>query len=155
MRDIRRVCNKFPDAAVFWGSISMEYCSNAFGIEKLFAQEVRVKAFPPNGIAEPNELECYYILKRGNDNIGYIKAIDLFFDGVIEIHGSYCGPRGFLVRTYFELSKKFIKRLQKMFPNKLVRTVIYQENTAVKDFVKWLGFYEISSDEKFITYEMK
>lgn len=155
MTNIRKVVDELPSLALSEGRMYMEYLPKAIGIEKLFAPEIRIQAFPPTGIAEPNELECYFILKINNNIVGYIKIVDLYFDGIIEVHGSYCGPKGFLVKTYFFISKKLLKKLQHTYPDKIIRTVIYKDNNNVRKFVNWLGFQEIQSDEKYIIYEIK
>lgn len=120
--------------------IQMEYCESPSGIEQYFTEDVRRASFPPDGIAKIFELDIFFLIKRENEVVGYYKAVDLFFDGVIELHGSYNGPNDFLVRRYFLLSKKFVHTVQKMFPKKQIRTIIKNDNVKIVRLLQWLQF---------------
>lgn len=135
-------------------SMHMEYYPNPKGIEKFFSHPVRMKSFPPDGVAEPNELECYFLIKRNSKVVGYYKAVDLFFENTIELHGSYDGPVNFLMKTYFFLSRKYVRSICDIFPDKKIKTVIRKDNEDILRLVYWLGFSEVGVSGDYICFEI-
>jgi hypothetical protein len=155
MKSTERAIEKLQTIQLTSGDFRLEYCPNPLGIEKYFSPEVRLASFPPDGIAGVCELDVFYLIKRGDEVVGYFKAVDLFFDGVIELHGSYNGPTDFSVKKYFFLGKNFAHTVQKMFPKKQILTYIQKDNKKILGFLKWLKFLYVNkqpADSRYILY---
>jgi hypothetical protein len=152
MKCTQRIGDSIASLKLQEGTLTMEFCPSPLGIERYFTEEVRLASFPPNGIAGVCELDSFFLIKRGTEVVGYFKAVDMFFDGVIELHGSYNGPTDFLVKRYFFLSRKFAQTIQKMFPKKQIRTFVKKDNTKILPLLNWLQFERLDDASNLSEY---
>lgn len=156
MKSTRKCRKQLSKLNISYGPLEMVYCSNPQGIEQYFSREVNLISFPPDGVVRTTELDVFYTIKLGDSIVGYYKAVDLFFDGIIELHGSYDGPRTFLLKTYFLLTKKFVSVVQNTFPDKVITVLIDKSNTKVLKLLYWLKFEKDNDyiDSKYASFRL-
>jgi hypothetical protein len=106
------------------------------GIEKIFVHEDNLKNFPPNGIFEPSDLDHFYYILLKDQVVGFYRVIDLFFSDTVELHGGFNKYESFIVRSYFELTKKFVSCILSSFPEKKICTVVHVENISYLNFIR-------------------
>ena len=87
-----------------------------------------------------SELDYFYIIRKGEDVIGFFRTIDLFFDDVIEVHGSYGYADLSYLTSYMALSRLYIAHMNRIFPSRRMMTLVRDDNKATLQFIKWLGF---------------
>ena len=115
-------------------------------IGSYFSEEVCRKSFSGNTTAEATELDYFFLLKSGEDVVGFFRAIDLFFDSEIELHGSYGYKDQSHMRSYFVLSRMFVATIFGMFPDRQVTTVVNKKNKRAVHYVEWLGFVGVAAN---------
>lgn len=139
------------------GILYIEYCDNSIlDLKKYFTDEDLIKSFPPDGILEVSELDYFFYIKCDSEVVGFYRIIDLFFDEVLELHGSFNKYDTFLVKSYFELTKIFVSQVMEMFPNKKIISLANISNTRVQRFLIYLNFIKTGyekNNENFLTYE--
>jgi hypothetical protein len=122
-------------------------------LPSIFNKADRLFSFPPNGNIARSEIEHYLDINYKNELVGFYKIIDLRFEHVIELHGSFSKPESFLVRSYFDLTKKFVAKVRLQWPGHSITSVIHKDNIKVKSFLSFLDFVETSFDENYVLYK--
>ena len=121
-------------------------------LPSIFYKTDRILSFPPDGNICRSDIEHYLDINYKNQLIGFFKIIDLSFENVIELHGSFSKPESFLVRSYFNLTKKFILKVRSEWPDHVIKSVIHKDNSKVKSFLSFLNFVETSDNEPYVEY---
>ncbi len=128
--------------------LTINYCGkNPVGIEEHFCNEDNVKSFPPNGKLNASELDYFYYIMHNETVIGFYRITDLYFNDVIELHGSFNKHNTFLIKSYFELTIKFVSTIIIMFPSKRILAIAQSNNIGVINFLKYLNFINIGLDK--------
>ena len=122
-------------------------------LPSIFNKTDRILSFPPDGNICRSDIEHYLDIHYKNKLIGFYKIIDLSFENVLELHGSFSKPESFLVRSYFDLTKKFVAKVRLQWPDRSITTVIRKDNSKVKSFLNFLGFVQTSFDENYVLYK--
>jgi len=122
-------------------------------LPSIFNKTERLFSFPPDGNICRSDIEHYLDIHYKNKLIGFYKIIDLSFENVLELHGSFSKPESFLVRSYFDLTKKFVAKVRLQWPDRSITTVIRKDNSKVKSFLNFLGFVQTSFDENYVLYK--
>lgn len=122
-------------------------------LPSIFNKTDRILSFPPDGNICRSDIEHYLDIHYKNQLIGFFKIIDLSFENVLELHGSFSKPESFLVRSYFDLTKKFVAKVRLQWPDHSITSVIRKDNVKVKSFLNFLGFVETSFEENYILYK--
>ena len=122
-------------------------------LPSIFNKTERLFSFPPDGNICRSDIEHYLDINYKNKLIGFYKIIDLSFENVLELHGSFSKPESFLVRSYFDLTKKFVAKVRLQWPDRSITTVIRKDNSKVKSFLNFLGFVQTSFDENYVLYK--
>lgn len=105
-----------------------------------FSPEVCRASFSGELRPDVSELDYFYIIRKGEDVIGFFRTIDLFFDDVIEVHGSYGYADLSYLTSYMALSRLYIAHMNRIFPSRRMMTLVRDDNKATLQFIKWLGF---------------
>ena len=114
---------------------------------KFFSPEVCRASFSGELQPDASELDYFYIIKHDQKVIGFFRTIDLFFDDIVEVHGSYgYSDMSYLV-SYMALSRLYIAHMRRIFPSRRMITIVHNDNKSTLQFVKWLGFERESKDE--------
>lgn len=126
----------------------INYCgNNPIDIEKHFTIEDNLKSFPPHGKLEATELDYFYYIYHSDSIVGFYRVTDLYFKGIIELHGSFSKHDTFLIKSYFELTKIFVSQIFILFPSKKIQTTVQNTNKSVIKFLNYLNFIYIGKDE--------
>lgn len=126
----------------------LNYCDNEpIDIEKYFSIEDNLKSFPPLGKLEATELDYFYYIYHNESVVGFYRITDLYFKGIIELHGSFNKHNTFLIKSYFELTRLFVYNVLNMFPNSVINSCVHSENTRAIVFLNYLGFEFIEIDK--------
>lgn len=124
-------------------SLCLKYCDNPDTIVDFLSEDDAIRSFPPDGKLLVSELDTFYLIMLGDGPVGFYRIEDLFFDGQIELHGSFVKHDTFLIRAYFELTTLFVKTISKRFPYKTICTTVLKNNAAVRKFLTYLGFIAV------------
>lgn len=103
------------------------------------------------------EVDYFYLIKAGEEIVGFYRTMDLFFDSVVELHGSYGYRDRSHLRSYFALARTFVSSVMDIFPTRRITTLVQKDNLTTRHFVAWLGFFEtgISDDSRTrLTFEL-
>jgi hypothetical protein len=138
--------------------LCINYCENyPIEIEKYFTLKDNLKSFPPNGKLEATELDFFYYILHKNSVVGFYRITNLFFNNEIELHGSFNKYNTFLVKSYFELTRKFVADIQNVFHNSTVSSSVHMDNKKAIMFLEFLGFELVELDtnnNKFLIYKV-
>lgn len=157
------------------GSLAFSRCDNPVELLDCLSPEDARRSFPPDGIPLVSELDTFFRItttpgaavvgngvaadcQHGIHTVGFYRVEDLFFDGEIELHGSFAKHDSFLVRSYFNLTTLFVKSFVDRFPQKTICTTVLKENAPVRAFLRWLKFEEtaeLSDNNAYIRYELR
>lgn len=133
---------------VHHNDLHIDYCGNTpVDIEKYFSIEDNLKSFPPNGKLEASELDYFYYIFHNNSVVGFYRITDLYFKGIIELHGSFSMHNTFLIKSYFELTRIFVSQIFILFPKKKIQTTVQSENTSVIKFLNYINFICVGKDK--------
>lgn len=105
-----------------------------------FSPEVCRASFSGELTPDVSELDYFYIIRHGEEVVGFFRTIDLFFDDIVEVHGSYGYPDMSHLISYMSLSRLYIAHMKRIFPSRRVITMVHNDNNATLQFIKWLGF---------------
>lgn len=145
---VRRIeIERLTSLKIEYGGLKLELYNHPESIGTFFDEQVCKKSFSNKLSPDVTELDYFYLIKHQDEPIGFIRAIDLFFDNVIELHGSYGFRNNRYIRNYFILSRIFLNTIIEIFPDRQVRTMVHKSNTSVSHFVDWLGFKLIDGDD--------
>jgi hypothetical protein len=104
-----KIEKKIKTLKVQHNDLYINYCgNNPIDIEKHFTIEDNLKSFPPYGKLEATELDYFYYIYLNESVIGFYRITDLYFKGIIELHGSFSRHDTFLIKSYFELTKEAV-----------------------------------------------
>ncbi len=120
--------------------------NNPIDIEKHFSNEDNLKSFPPHGILEATELDYFLLIYLNDSVVGFYRITDLYFKGIIELHGSFSRHETFLIKSYFELTKLFVTQIFNLFPSKKIQTTVQNKNKSVIKFLNYLNFIYVAED---------
>lgn len=132
-----------------YNDLMVEYYSSPHDINKFFSEDVCRLSFSGKKVPEITELDYFYLIKAGDEVVGFYRTINLYFDSIIELHGSYGYKDKSYLRSYLELSKIYILTTMKIFPKHMFLTLVENDNKATLHFVNWLGFYKIGNCKDF------
>lgn len=121
-------------------------------LPSIFNKTDRLFSFPPDGNICRSDIEHYLDINYKNELVGFYKIIDLRFENVIELHGSFSKPESFLVRSYFNLTEKFIFKVRSAWPDHSIKSVIHKDNSKVMSFLSFLNFVETSDNGAYVEY---
>ena len=130
-----------------YNELSLSILHDPSNIATYFSEDVCRKSFSGSNYPDITELDYYYLIKCEEEVVGFIRAINLFFDTTMELHGSYGYKNNSHIKSYFFLSKSFLCEIVKRFPNSKITTVVNKNNKNALHFSKWLGFVENESNE--------
>ena len=135
----------------------LKYCGQyPVNIENNFTKEDNFKSFPPDGILKASELDYFYYIFFKEKIIGFYRITDLFFEGSVELHGSFNKYDTFLIKSYFELTKKFIENISFVVPNKRILSSVHVNNKRAITFLHYLKFeyrFVDTSNKNFQVFE--
>lgn len=114
---------------------------------KFFSPEVCRASFSGELQPDASELDYFYIIKHDQKVIGFFRTIDLFFDDIVEVHGSYGYPDLSYLVSYMALSRLYIAHMRRIFPSRRLITIVHNDNKSTLEFIKWLGFKLESNEE--------
>ena len=119
-------------------------------ISSHFSEEVCRKSFSGSLKADVSELDYYYIIKSGEEVVGFFRTVHLHFDSIMELHGSYGYKNQSHIRSYFMLSKMFVGEILNTFQNCKITSVANKTNKNAMHYIKWLGFVEVGQNNNAI-----
>ena len=126
--------------------LNLSLLADPRNIGSYFSEDVCRKSFSGSVIADVCELDYYYLITSGEEVVGFFRAVDLYFDAAIELHGSYGYKNPSHMRSYFILSKMFIREVLNTFPDRKITSVANRNNKNAMHYIKWLGFVEVGDN---------
>lgn len=137
--------------------LTLERCLEPQILGTCFPEEVRKRSFSDGIAPVVTEVDYFYLIKAGEEIVGFYRTMDLFFDSAVELHGSYGYRDRSHLRSYFALARAFVSTIMDIFPTRKITTLVQKDNLATRHFVAWLGFLEtgISDDSSArLTFEL-
>lgn len=141
-----------------YGELHIRLCNDTNVITEAISDEDARKSFPPDGKLVSSELDTFFLILLDHTIVGFYRIIDLFFDGEIELHGSFFRHDTLLNRAYFMLTVRFVDSIMRQYADKTICTTIAKDNIAVRKFLDFLGFVakEVPDDSSpYIRYVKK
>lgn len=109
-------------------------------LTQIFSHKENILNFPPDGIPSKTDIEHFLTIYKSEDICGFYRIIDLQFENKIELHGSFKSESNFLIKSYFELTEKFVSEVQDAFPEMKITSVVSASNKSVIKFLEFLKF---------------
>jgi hypothetical protein len=123
------------------GSLSISKLNESLSVlTQTFSHKENILNFPPDGIPSKTNIEHFLSINKSEKIYGFYRIIDLQFENKIELHGSFKSESNFLIKGYFELTKKFVSEVQDEFPEMKITSVVSASNKSVIKFLEFLKF---------------
>jgi len=130
------------ELSISYGNLKISFMKEKNDLTKYFSHEDNLKNFPPDGILNFTELDLFFLIKNNNDIVGFYRIIDLYFDNTVELHGGFNKYDSFLIRSYFELTKKFVQEVFKIYYKYKISSLVHISNKRVIKFLHYLNFID-------------